>query len=489
MKRLRVIILTAITLCGLVIGAVFAFRTTAGDEFVTVSVRGVALIAQIARDAHARAIGLSDRERIAENQAMLFVFDIPDRYGFWMKGMKFPIDIFWIKNGVIVDLEEDVQPPAPGAPDAALAVYEPDVSADMVIETIAGFAENHDVKIGDAVAIGGTHGTTWAGSASEVLHPTASPVVGEEYFIQNLRAHPPVGSRFVMGKILGTADTYEKFAVTYRSDNLTISGIMNVPFGPIPQGGYPVIILNHGLINPQIYFSGRGSKREQDFFARHGYITIHPDYRGYSSTTPFRSDAGDLGTDVATIGWPWYGVNPVFPAHHDFYEGYTKDVLSLIDALKKTRMSFMDTGRIGMWGHSMGGGIAMRVAVRTTDVRAYVLFAPISADVEDNFYELTREEVAWLRKTYGEMTAGVYRLMSPITYFNDIGAPVQLHHGLADTDVPVAFSQKIFNTLTMDGKKVELFTYQGEQHEFADAWPFAAGRALQFFDKYVKGAQ
>ena len=148
-----------------------------------------------------------------------------------------------------------------------------------------------------------------------------------------------------------------------------------------------------------------------------------------------------------------------------------------------------DTNRMGMWGHSMGGGIAARVAVLSPDIRAFVLFAPISADAEDNFYELAPEEIAWLRATYGAAGGGVYQKISPLNYFSDIGAPVQIHHGLADTAVPVAFSERMFAALRSFDKKSELFTYPGESHEFADVWPLAASRALQFFDKYVKSAR
>jgi dipeptidyl aminopeptidase/acylaminoacyl peptidase len=271
---------------------------------------------------------------------------------------------------------------------------------------------------------------------------------------------------------------------------MALTGVMNVPSGPVPAGGFPVLILNHGLIYPDIYFSGRGSKREQDFFARHGYVTIHPDYRGYSSITPVAADVSpDMAPQTAVIAWPFYGKHPAFSAHHDFYEGYTADVLALIDALKKQKPAIMDISRIGMWGHSMGGGIAERLMVRTHDVRAYVLFAAISADAEDNFYELTPAETAWLHATYGAEGAAIYRDISPVSYAANVSAPVQIHHGLADADVPSSFSRTIFDALTRENKKTELFTYPGEQHEFIAAWPLAAGRALQFFDRYVKNAK
>jgi len=486
MKKIRIIIIGALAAFGLAAGAVFVLPVFHKD-FTTVTIDGVHLIAEVAADQQSRITGLSGRASLAPNQAMLFLFDKADRYGFWMKEMKFPLDIFWIRNSVIADMEERVPVPASGIADASLPIYRPDVPADAVLETVAGFARDHGVKIGDAVAINDRGGV--AGASAAMAPGAGAP--GAEYSIAYLRAHPPAGSDFTIGKILARTDAYNKFAITYRADNLTITGVMNVPRGPIPPGGFPTLILNHGLIRPEIYFSGRGSKREQDFFARHGYVTIHPDYRGYSGLASVASEAF-METDTANtaaIAWPWYGADPAFPLHHDFYEGYAKDVLALIDVLKKQKPAIIDTGRIGMWGHSMGGGIAARVAVRTHDVRAYVLFAPISADVEDNFYELTADEAAWLHATYGEAGDPAYRAMSPITYFGDVSAPVQIHHGLADTDVPPAFSQEMFTALIENGKKTELFTYPGEKHEFTNAWLLAAGRALQFFDKYVKSAR
>ena len=293
--------------------------------------------------------------------------------------------------------------------------------------------------------------------------PSAIP--GEEYFIETLREDPPRGSNFKFEKMLETNRAYQKLLISYQSDGLTLTGVMDVPFGPAPKDGFPVLILNHGLISPTVYYSGRGSRREQDFFARRGYITIHPDYRGHAGSSP----------------------NPV--KGHDFYAGYSRDVLGLIDALKRQDQHLIDLERIGMWGHSMGGGIAARVAVLSTDVKAVVLFAPISADAEDNFYELAAAEVKRLRRTYGPAGADVYRRISPLTYFTDVGAPMQLHHGLNDKEVPIAFSQKMYQALAGLGKKTELFTYPGEKHEFADAWQLAAERSLQFFDRYVKSAR
>ncbi|MEK7542016.1 MAG: alpha/beta fold hydrolase [Patescibacteria group bacterium] len=460
MPSLRTAILAALALFGLSIGALFAFSRGDGKGFATVEINGASLVAEKASERTAWARGLSGREAIGENQAMLFVFGRPDRYAIWMKEMQFPIDIFWIRNGVVVDMEENVPAPAPGVGDAALPVYRPDADAEMVLETRAGFAKKYHILIGDRIRI--TEGDVAMGETPE---PPPSPEPGAEFTIDALYENPAAGRDFVMGKVIEENRAYQKYPFTYQSGDLRLTGIINVPSGPVPAGGFPVLILNHGLIDPKIYTSGRGSRREQDFFAKHGYVTLHPDYRGHASSSP--------------------NTNP----HHDFYVGYTRDVMALVDAIKNHGGTLMDKGRIGMWGHSMGGGIAARAAVLSPDIRAYVLFAPISADAEENFYELGADEVRWLRATYGVEAAPIYRRISPIAYFDRVRAPVQFHHGVADYAVPMTFSQDMFNALTRLNKKAEFFKYQGEGHEFAAAWPLAADRALQFFDKYVKGAR
>lgn len=460
MPSLRTTILASVALCGLAIGALFAFSMDNGKKFSAVKIKSVSLVAEVASDRQAWARGLSGRAALGENEALLFVFGRADQYTIWMKEMRFPIDIFWIKNGVISDIEENAPAPAPGTHDTFLPIYRPDGDAEMVLETAAGFARKHDIHIGDRVRIGKE---TVPGTAEK--EADAVPLPGEEFTIEALRARPLHGHGFRIGNDVMSGGAYQKFPITYAAGGLTLTGVMNVPALPVPDSGFPVLILNHGLIDPKVYVSGRGSKREQDFFAKNGYITIHPDYRGHASSSP--------------------NANP----HHDFYVGYTEDVVALIEAIKNYEGALMDRERIGMWGHSMGGGIAARAAVLSPDIRAFVLFAPISADAEENFYELGADEVRWLRATYGPEGDPIYRRISPIEYFSDVRAPVQLHHGIADQAVPITFSEKMFETLTRLNKKAELFIYPGEEHEFADAWPLAASRALQFFDRYIKNAR
>lgn len=95
-----------------------------------------------------RELGLGKRETLCEHCGMLFVFDHPDRYAFWMKDMRFPIDILWIAHGRVVSLEESVDF------HDQKRIYVPNEGADKVIELPAGSAERFGIHVGDNVVIG-----------------------------------------------------------------------------------------------------------------------------------------------------------------------------------------------------------------------------------------------------------------------------------------------------------------------------------------------
>ncbi|TSC78472.1 MAG: peptidase S9 prolyl oligopeptidase active site domain-containing protein [Parcubacteria group bacterium Gr01-1014_33] len=455
-----------------------------GDEYrVQIGARVFAV--EIARTAESRSRGLSGRESIADDQGMLFLFENEDLHGFWMRDMKFPIDIVWIRQGRVADIKENVPVPTADASAQELPVYRPSDPADMVLEVAAGAGARFGIKKGDEAHFalndqGGTEKKD-VSLSSDVVKKAGT------YFIETLKGRDFQGSDLAIEKRLEENSAYRKFLVSYRAGDRTLTGVINIPLSIPPEGGFPVIILNHGLIDPALYFSGRGSRREQDFFARAGYVTFHPDYRGYGSS-PSPDDITLLyrkGIFAEGNSTPKQKERTT-TLHHDFYASYAEDTLAAVHAIKNAAWPPVNKDTIGMWGHSMGGGIAARIAVVSPDIKAYVLFASVSADAEDNFYELTEEEVDWLHNTYGEAGSDVYKKISPLAYFKDIAAPIQIHHGTADKDVPVEFSQKMYNELSRLGKKVEFYTYPGQKHEFIEAWPIAAERALQFFDWYVK---
>lgn len=91
--------------------------------------------------------GLGGREALDENMGMMFVFDQPGIYPFWMKDMKFAIDIIWLRGDQVVDLET-LPPPAEGERPASRIPRE---ISDKVLEIRSGRAEELGIKVGSKV--------------------------------------------------------------------------------------------------------------------------------------------------------------------------------------------------------------------------------------------------------------------------------------------------------------------------------------------------
>ncbi|MBI4134708.1 MAG: DUF192 domain-containing protein [Candidatus Sungbacteria bacterium] len=102
-----------------------------------------------------RARGLSGRTGLPDGKGMLFVTEKPERQVFWMKSMRIPIDIVWIRDGTVIGMQEKVPIPPLGTPDVSLKRYPSPGPVDRVLEVRSGFVEDHRVKVGDAVSTSG----------------------------------------------------------------------------------------------------------------------------------------------------------------------------------------------------------------------------------------------------------------------------------------------------------------------------------------------
>ncbi len=144
MKKLEVFIVTAV-----VAFSVWFYR--AHPLQPTVRIRNEVFAVDLAITPKEKERGLGGRERLVENKGMLFVYDHKERYPFWMKDMRFPIDIVWIEGKTIVDISKNV--PAPRLPNEQLPIYRPIAPVDIVLELPAGTADRVGMTIGDKITI------------------------------------------------------------------------------------------------------------------------------------------------------------------------------------------------------------------------------------------------------------------------------------------------------------------------------------------------
>jgi dipeptidyl aminopeptidase/acylaminoacyl peptidase len=93
------------------------------------------------------------------------------------------------------------------------------------------------------------------------------------------------------------------------------------------------------------------------------------------------------------------------------------------------------------------------------------------------------------QETYGtpEENPEFWLGISANSYLADLSGPLQLHHGTADTSVPVEFSQALFEQVLQAGKTVEYYEYEGDDHNLAGFFSLAMARTILFYDTYLKG--
>jgi dipeptidyl aminopeptidase/acylaminoacyl peptidase len=307
--------------------------------------------------------------------------------------------------------------------------------------------------------------------------PTPTPTL-HPLTIQSMREREYPGSDIVIEQTLEPGSNYHRYLASYQSEGLKIYALLTVPFGDKPPTGWPVIVFNHGFIPPATYRTTERYVAYVDWLARSGYIVFRSDYRGHGDSE---------GVARGAYGAPDYVV----------------DVLNAVAALK--RYPDADPGRIGMWGHSMGGYITLRSMVISGDVKAGVIWAGVVASYPDLITRWRRGSAsagtttatpapsrgwrAGLIAGYGspEANPDFWDSISANAHLGDLSGPLQLHHGTADTSVPLEFSETLYEQALAAGQTVEFYAYEGADHNLASFFSLAMRRTIAFFDAHVKG--
>ncbi len=123
--------------------------SSAPSGALRIKIQGLDINATIVSTNDDQKRGLGKKESLPLNEGMIFVFDQPGVYSFWMKDMKFAIDIIWMdENKKVVDIAPNVVP-EPGKSDRDLTLYKPKESAKYVLEVNAGLSSLNNIQVGD----------------------------------------------------------------------------------------------------------------------------------------------------------------------------------------------------------------------------------------------------------------------------------------------------------------------------------------------------
>lgn len=148
MNKILLILVLLILIC-LILLSLVSLNPSQSKSYALIS--NIKIYVDVARTQNEQERGLAIYNSLPVNRGMIFPFSSSDYYAFWMKDMKFSIDIIYIDKNKIVDIFENV--PYPKSEDEALPVYRPRDRADMVLEINSGLSKKYNFKIGESVKI------------------------------------------------------------------------------------------------------------------------------------------------------------------------------------------------------------------------------------------------------------------------------------------------------------------------------------------------
>lgn len=151
MKKSLIFVITSIALIILIIfGVFFLLKNHSEAETAKVCIKERCFNAKIAKTEVDREKGLSNVPYLPENESMLFLFDKPGIYPFWMKDTIISLDMVWIdENLKIVKIEKNAQP---CTPDSCHSIN-PGKNALYVLEINGHLSDKYGFVEGDAVTI------------------------------------------------------------------------------------------------------------------------------------------------------------------------------------------------------------------------------------------------------------------------------------------------------------------------------------------------
>ncbi len=308
------------------------------------------------------------------------------------------------------------------------------------------------------------------------LTPTPIFDPGEELTIAALRELEIVGSDIVIEETLENGFNYSQYIASYTSEGNKIYGLLTIPFGDVPEGGFKAIVFNHGFIPPATYVTTERYLAYVGTLASNGFVVFKIDMRGH----------GDSEGE---------------PQGSYFSPGYTIDAIAALKSLQ--RLDYVDPDGIGMWGHSMAGNLVLRAMLIEPAIQAGVIWAGAVYSYDD-FVKYSISDPSFtpnvaqqfprrrmgtiLREAYGQPNTAepFWQAVSLTEHIDLLEHPIQLHHALDDNVVNIGYSYDLSAALAASEKYHELYQYDGGGHNISS--PFfdeAMRRTVLFFQTHL----
>lgn len=303
--------------------------------------------------------------------------------------------------------------------------------------------------------------------------PQPSPGPFAELTIPFLR-QLTFSSRLGELKQVAKPTNYTSYLTSYTSDSLRINGLLTVPTGETPTDGWPAVVFIHGYIPPDSYRTTEKYEAYVDYLARNNLVVFKIDLRGHDDSEGEANGA-------------YYSSD------------YVVDVLNAQAALATA--DFVNPNKIGLWGHSMAGNVALRaLAVKPTIPVAVIWAGAVYSytdwqkyGLSDHSFQLTQQRRSdreakrkILFDAHGEFSpeSEFWKQVAATNYLNDIQTAIQIHHAVDDAVVNVGYSQDLSKLLDTATVPHEFYEYDSGGHNITGAsFNTAMQRTVEFFQK------
>lgn len=315
-------------------------------------------------------------------------------------------------------------------------------------------------------------------TAAQEITPEITPeatgdvfTVGNDLTIAALRELPIEGSDILVEQTLDNGANYSRYIASYISEGNKIYGLLTIPFGDAPEGGFKAVVFNHGYIPPTTYVTTERYVAYVDALALSGFVVFKIDLRGHGN-----SEGEPMGSY--------------------FSPAYTVDAISALRSLQ--RMDIIDPDGIGMWGHSMAGNLVMRAMLVEPSIKAGVIWAGAVYSYDDfetyaisdtSFVPPSDESPSRRRsreifETYGrpDTTVPFWQAVSLTQNIDHLQSPVQIHHAIDDDVVNIGYSRDLAEVLLANEKTYEFYEYDSGGHNIGSpSFDLAMSRTIAFF--------
>lgn len=317
-------------------------------------------------------------------------------------------------------------------------------------------------------------GYTQPDGSKNLVFQSPSPMPFEELtvpYLRNRSYHSSLGEL----QLYNENRNYSSFLTSYISDGLRINGLLTIPAGEQPPGGWPAVVFVHGYIPPTSYNTTENYIAYVDYLARNGFVVFKIDLRGH-------------GKSEGQAGGAYYSSD------------YVVDVLNAYSALKDS--DFVNADKVGIWGHSMAGNVTLRAFVAQQNIPAVSIWAGAvytykdfaKLGIQDGSYRPPTNQTERQRKReqlrllYGEPDDGnaFWELVAPTNYFDGVSGAIQLNHSVDDDVVDIEYSRGLDRILENTSIFHEFNEYNSGGHNIEDpSFAPAMENTVKFFKKYL----